>query len=370
MVIDHKRILTNAHVVLYASQIQVQANQSGTMVSATVETVAPDMDLAVLKLEDDTFFDSHPALAWAKAMPQTESPVMVYGYPLGGSGLSITKGIVSRVEFASYGSVGGLRIQIDAAINAGNSGGPAVVGNKMIGLAYSRLVGNAQNIGYIIPCEEIELFLRSITNAQYKSKLVMPDEVQGLGNSTLRSFLHLDNSVHGVVVTQPDSSDPDYPLKKWDVITKANGTPLDDEGMIILDNDLRVFFKYLLQKKVTEGKFSLSVLRSGKEIEVELPVAGNRPRLIPELKGAYPSYFVYGPMVFSTATSEFVNGLSAGNQGAFRLAILGTFSSPLVSRMGDKPGFNGEALVVVSSPFFPHRLSKVLPILLWRWSRR
>ena len=59
--------------------------------------------------------------------------------------------------------VSGLRIQTDAAINPGNSGGPAIAGDKMIGLAFSRL-GDADNIGYIIPNEEIDLFLRDIAD--------------------------------------------------------------------------------------------------------------------------------------------------------------------------------------------------------------
>src|SRR5664279_1253274 len=50
VVIEGKRILTNAHVVLYASQVQVQANQSGDKISATVESISPGIDLAVLKL--------------------------------------------------------------------------------------------------------------------------------------------------------------------------------------------------------------------------------------------------------------------------------------------------------------------------------
>jgi S1-C subfamily serine protease len=165
VVIEGKRILTNAHVVLYASQIQVQANQAGDKISATVEVVAPGIDLAVLKLDDESFFDSHPPLHRASTLPDVKDPVLVYGYPTGGTTLSITKGIVSRIEFTNYSyPVSGLRIQIDAAINPGDSGGPAVAGSSMIGLAFSHL-GGAENIGYIIPCEEIELFLKGAPRA-------------------------------------------------------------------------------------------------------------------------------------------------------------------------------------------------------------
>ena len=58
-VISGHRIITNAHVVLYASQIQIQANQAGDKLSATVEAVAPGIDLAILKVDDESFFDTH-----------------------------------------------------------------------------------------------------------------------------------------------------------------------------------------------------------------------------------------------------------------------------------------------------------------------
>ena len=178
------------------------------------------------------------------------------------------------------------------------------------------------------------------------------------GNPTLRSFLKLSSSVNGVIVTGPDSTDPDYPLKKWDVITKIGSTPLDIQGMVNLDNNLRVSFKYLVQKTARNGKLPLTVVRDGKEMPVELPVANDRPRLILDLNGSYPPYFVYGLLVFSTATTEFIHGLMTGNFGGGRMTLLGVSGSPLMTRLGDKPAFEGESLVVVSSPLFPHKLSK------------
>src|SRR5215470_18778675 len=64
VVIDGKRILTNAHVVRYASQIYVQPNQSADLISARIEAMTPSMDLAVLKLDDESFFNNRETLAF------------------------------------------------------------------------------------------------------------------------------------------------------------------------------------------------------------------------------------------------------------------------------------------------------------------
>jgi len=358
IVIKGKRILTNAHVVSYASQIQILANQAGDKLSATVEYIAPGIDLAVLKLDDETFFDSHPALEMSTNLPQIKDPVMAYGYPEGGTSLAITKGIVSRIEFASYHYfVGGLRIQIDAAINPGNSGGPAVVGDKMIGLAFSHL-GRADNIGYIIPVEEIQTFLADIADGHYDGKPAIHDEFQTLENSALRKFLKLDKSVSGMVVHQPFSDDPNYPLKEWDVITHIGDLPVDDQGMIKVGDNLRLHFVYGAQKVAKAGQVPLTIMRQGREINLELPVTSTRPQVIPELEGQYPSYFICGPIVFSEATKEFVRSMLGGEYTERMVGLLSVTGSPLLKRLYDKPAFAGERLVIISSPFFPHKLAE------------
>src|SRR5579862_7175452 len=111
VVIEGKRILTNAHVVTYASQIQVEGSQSGDKVPATLEAIAPGIDLAVLKLEDESFFSNRSPLPRASKLPQIKDAVFAYGFPTGGTTLSITRGIVSRIEFVGYSYLNsGLRI--------------------------------------------------------------------------------------------------------------------------------------------------------------------------------------------------------------------------------------------------------------------
>jgi S1-C subfamily serine protease len=349
VIIEGKRILTNAHVVLYASQIQVQAYQAGDKVSASVVAIAPGIDLALLKLDDEKVFDTHPPLPRAPELPDVKDAVMVYGFPTGGTNLSITKGIVSRIEFASYNRpVSGLRIQIDAAINHGNSGGPAVVGDKMIGLAFSTL-GGTQNIGYIIPNEEIELFLKDIADGKYDGKPALFEDLQTLENPALRAFLKLPADVQGIVVHEPYTRQGPSPLKTWDVITKIGDVPVDDQGMVQIGS-LRIRFAYLVQRLAKSGKVPLTVVRAGKAMTVQLPVSPAYPMLIPDKPGEYPPYFIYGPLVFSSATAGLMS------YGFREMGGAGMFTSPLVKRIVDPPAFPGEELVVVPSPFLPHKL--------------
>ena len=357
VVIEGKRILTNAHVVQYAGQVFIEPHQSSEKYTARVEAVSAGVDLAILSLEDESFFEKRPPLARSHELPEVKESVLVYGYPQGGSSLSITKGIVSRIEFAPYGDgASGLRVQVDAAINPGNSGGPALVNDKMIGLIFSRL-RESDNIGYIIPSEEIDLFLKDIEDGRYDGKPAMYDNLQTLENEALRGMLKLDKKATGMIVHDPaDPAGPAYPLKEWDLIAKIGDHEIDNVGMVQVKGNLRLRFQYLIQKLARDGKLPLTVVRQGKTLTLDLPVSARRPMLIESLHGRYPSYFVYGPLVFSPVTAEFTGALDRA--GPALVSVLGMIASPLVTRRSDRPRFDGEELVVVSGPMFPHKISK------------
>jgi len=352
VVIVGNRILTNAHVVRYASQIYVQPNQSARRIPARVEAESPAMDLAVLRLDDASFFEKRGAISFARELPRVKDTVNVYGYPTGGSELSVTQGIVSRIEYTDYYyQTSGLRIQVDAALNFGNSGGPAVTNGKLVGLVFS-LIQNAQNIGYLIPIEEIELFLADIVNGVYEGKPQMFDLIQTVENDSLRKKLRLPAGMNGVMVSEPYRSDADYPLKEWDVITHIGDTPIDADGKVSVRYDLRLSASYLVQKYTKNGILPLTVFRDGEVIKVGLPVRSRRELVIPYLMNTKPRYFILGPLVFSQSTQDFLERL--GNQTPTSLSRR---SSPLVTRRYDKPIYAGEELVVVASPMFPHRMT-------------
>ena len=363
VVITGKRILTNAHMVNHASQVFIKPNRSSEKLLASVESIAPGIDLAVLKLDDSGFFDVHPALPASGRIPSLQQTVYTYGYPEGGTELSTTRGIVSRIEFGEYyGTTEGLRIQVDAAINPGNSGGPAVVNGQMVGLVFSKLQ-QADNIGYIIPMEEIDLFLKDIQDGRYDGKPVLIDELQNLENEALRAQFKLDKNITGVLVRKITTREGKYPLQIGDVITQIINHSIDNSGMVHLEADRLIRFQYRIQQSVRNNKIMLTIVRDGKGLKVEVPVGPEHNRwLVPFLDSGYPSYFIYGPLVFTELTDQYVRSITyamtSNNDGADRVLNLLNAGNPIYTRYGERPVFPGERLVVVCHPMFTHKISK------------
>jgi S1-C subfamily serine protease len=354
-VIDGKRIVTNAHVVSYPSQIYVQPYQSSERFAAKVVAIGPAIDLAVLAVEDETFFDNRPALPLDEGLPRVKAAVNVYGFPVGGDQMSVTEGIASRVEYAAYYfGTGGLRIQIDAALNPGNSGGPAVSDGKVIGVAFSGL-SRADNIGYLIAAEEVRAFLADVADGKYDGKPRLYDEFQTAENDALRAWLKLPKEAGGCMITRIVGKESGGVIRERDVVTHIGPHALDRSGNVSLNDDLQVQFTYYIPKLAHDGVAPLTLWRDGQSVKVELPVPSRRARVVPFLDGAYPNYFVCGPMVFTTASAEMAAALSVDRRW---LSFLVGYKSPLLARINDEPAIEGEELVIVPAPFFSHRLSK------------
>jgi S1-C subfamily serine protease len=353
-VIEGKRILTNAHLVLYATEVQIQPRRGGSKIEAKVEALAPDMDLAILSVGDAKFFEKYPALVRTKKLPKVQENVVVYGFPVGGNDLAVTKGVVSRIGFGPYYQQGmGLIVQVSAAINPGNSGGPTLVGDQMIGIVFSRL-SEQQNIGYVIPNEEIDRFLQDIKRGPYTGKPVEAagTQFQRSENKALRGLLKLDDDARGVLIIPPPHRPADYPFQEFDLLTKIGPHEIDNDGMVQLPDDLRVGFYAVFDKLAKDNAVPVTVVRKGKRIETALPVTKADNRLIRDYRGEKPSYFIHGPLVFSPARADAISWYVRMRPD------LNSIQSPLFTRYSDRVRFPGEELVVVTSPLFSHKIAK------------
>jgi S1-C subfamily serine protease len=347
-VIDGKRILTNAHVVIYAGEVTVQGHRGGDRLTAKVVAIGLGIDLAVLSLEDESFFDKHPALSRAEKRPAASEPLVIMGFPPGGPSLAVSRGVVSRIEYSAYNNLTeGLRIQADAVAGPGNSGGPALVGNKMVGLVFRRI----QSAALIIPNEEINDFLDDVKDGRYDGKLRSIDHFQILRNESLRKKLGLKASDRGIMVTRPGRCNAGNPLREGDVLTRIGQADVDNEGQIDFEGGLRLPFTALVPRLARDGLVSIRILRDGKPTEGHLIATREDDRLIRSYQGQYPSYFVYGPLVFSAALDPACSTYAEGNP----MAMIG---SPLVARASDRVTFPGEELVVVTAPMLAHPMMR------------
>jgi putative serine protease PepD len=165
IVLDTKGdILTNAHVIAGAQQMQVTLS-SGQTVAATLVGSNTAADLAVIRINVPVS-GLHPVTLGDSTAVQVGDSVYAIGSPFGLSG-TLTEGIVSNLNqggSASNGNLAGL-IQTDAAINPGNSGGPLVnAAGQVIGInnsIESPVNGNV-GVGFAIPINQVKQLLPSL----------------------------------------------------------------------------------------------------------------------------------------------------------------------------------------------------------------
>ncbi len=299
-IIGNNKILTNAHVVSNARRLLVTVHGSPVKYPAKVEYVAHDCDLALLSVADFKDFESFPRFEFGD-VPELESQVRVIGYPIGGERLSVTRGVVSRIDFQPYSHTRAdshLVVQIDAAINPGNSGGPVVQDGKVVGVAFQGLT-KADNTGYIIPTPVVRRFLKDVEDGNYDHYVDLGISEFPLHNSAMRRALGLPNDNKGVLITNivPNSSS-DGILKPGDVLVSLNGHGVDSAGMIDMDGEV-VNLNEIVERKFTGDKVAARFLRDGSwnDVEIELkPLRWSQMYAIQYEKT--PRYLVFAGLVF------------------------------------------------------------------------
>ncbi|KAH7434289.1 hypothetical protein KP509_06G009600 [Ceratopteris richardii] len=303
--ISGKKLLTNAHCVEHHTQVTVRRTGDDTKYIATVLAIGSDCDLALLAVKDDAFWMDAKPLEFGP-LPNLQDAVTVIGYPLGGTTVSVTKGVVSRIEVTSYahGDSELLAIQIDAAINPGNSGGPAFNDDgDCVGIAF-QAHDNADNIGYVIPTPVIHHFLKDYNkHGHYTGFPSLGLVFQTLSNPDLRKFLYMKPEQKGILVQKVEPLSPSKEiLKEGDVILSFDGVPISNEATVPLRPGERIALSFLVSQKFTGDTAVLGVLRDGKEIELMTTL---RPPslLIPvHLKNRQPTYFIIAGFVFTAVT--------------------------------------------------------------------
>jgi S1-C subfamily serine protease len=317
-VVDGKRIMTNAHVVSNARFLTISKEGDPNPYLAKVLDIAHDCDLALLSVENPAFFKGTAPLEFG-GIPEIESVVSAYGYPLGGTRLSVTRGIVSRIDFQPYSHSGmdsHLTIQIDAAINPGNSGGPVMQNGKVVGVAFQGYSGDvAQNVGYMIPTPVIQRFLKDVKDGHYDRYVDLALTYRNLFNPASRRALGLEDETTGVQVCSVYSGGAaDGFVKPGDVILKIDGHTVSSDGTIPLENEA-VPLDEVVERKFKGEKVQLDILREGKPMALTVPLNEPWPfKLQSNLYDEKPRFVVAGGLVFQPVDQNFMEAHDPSDQ--------------------------------------------------------
>jgi S1-C subfamily serine protease len=310
--IGKKRILTNAHIISDARFLLVQKDGDPTRYPAKVSFVAHDCDLATLTVDDERFFKGMQPMAFANRIPELDEQVTVLGYPLGGARLSITRGVVSRIDYNTYSHSAvdqHLVLQVDAAINPGNSGGPVLIGNQVVGLAFQGLA-RAENIGYAIPLPVIRHFLDDISDGVYHGYPELGVAYLELSNKALQEDLAVPKGHAGVVVYYVDPfGSANGVLKPGDVLLSIDGQNIAHDGTIRLNGDV-VIFPEILERKQWGEAVELVVWRDRSKQKLNVPLTNPAdPFLYRNLYDVKPRYYIHGGLVFCPLTRPYLQSV-------------------------------------------------------------
>lgn len=253
-------ILTNYHVVKGAQEISVTLSNDVTT-TAQIVNYDENQDVAMIKITDESVKIPATVELGDSDSLQPGEEVIAIGTPLSTElSSTVTKGIISATSrsVAVESGVTMNLIQTDAAINAGNSGGPLVnTKGEVVGINSSKISGEAvEGIGFSIPINDIKDKIESLS----KPILNLGISVRTI-DEALSKQLNMEQGLYVVEVTEFSSAEK-AGLKAGDIIVKADG------------NRITTFdeFKAVKNGKEEGDDISLEVIRNGesKTINVKL----------------------------------------------------------------------------------------------------
>ena len=338
-----REIVCNAHGVVNCTSIRIRKYGESKKYNAKIKYIGHDCDLAILTVLDNKFWRSCTFIEFLNITPSLQDTITVLGYPKGGDDLSVTQGVVSRVGFTNYSHslMYLLTIQIDAAINDGNSGGPCLdINGKVIGVAFQG-INDADNIGYCIPVRVVNHFIKYMKNGNKKYIIpCLPVVYSSIENYSMKQYLKMikpknnktkddktkdteqhdkqekkqeekedyqgvdddddeEEEMQGILVDKIyPFTDAANKLKKQDVILEIDGTEIGDDGTISYGKNSRIDLNYIITNKFDGDNVKLKILRNGEIENVDITLKKNNGLCRIHLYNEQVDYFIFGGLVF------------------------------------------------------------------------
>ena len=302
-IIAGNRILTNAHVVANETFIEVKRYGKTKRYEAEVEFISHQADLALLRVKDKTFFEGSKALEFG-TLPSIQQKIAVYGFPMGGNSLSASTGIVSRIEHNRYAHSREifLSIQIDAAVNPGSSGGPAISDGKIVGVVMQQ-IKKSQNLGYLVPTQVVKHFLKDVKDGKYDGFAHIGVSSIKMENEALRKVYKMGKEMTGIMLMDiSEVSSLHDILKDGDILLSVDGHQVQNDGTVEFMPEQYTSYMYYIDQKQLSEEVELEILRDAKKIKLKIVLENiaDDDLLVDTIEhDKMPKYLIYGGYVFS-----------------------------------------------------------------------
>jgi S1-C subfamily serine protease len=306
--LGNNEILTGAHVINQATFIQVQKLSSPNKAIAKIKSICHDCDLALLHVEDESFLEDLVP-AEVGELPELNDQVKVIGFPMGGEQVSITNGVVSRVDMNTYSHSWRylLCITIDAAINPGNSGGPVFgLNGEIVGVAFQKNM-NAENCGQMVPPPVIHTFLKEARSGkEFVSFPSLGILMQALENKELRHYFKVPQDESGMLINTVSFDSSCYTiLKPGDILHQIGPYPISNMGTIMYSGKHRTKSAAALSDLCVGDSITLKFSRQG-EMHTQDVILKPMSVLAPSEEGIANRYLIYGGLVFQPLTRKYL----------------------------------------------------------------
>lgn len=268
-------IVSNAHVATNSAHLSLRFPDDHKYYETRVLALNHVSDLALLTVDDEEFWKRAVAFELGDTARMRDH-ITVAGYPMGGEEISITDGKITRTEVGSY-CHSGIKLyhqQTDAAVNPGNSGGPALQENKVVGVAF-QIDAGGDGLNYIIPKVILEHFLKDYLHHNNFGFPHISIACQSLINPILREYFGMSGTRSGVRVVNVDPlSSAEGVLQIDDIILSIDGISISNDGMVRLPElGERVNFHHLINRKFVGDEISVRVLRNKHEKTVKIKLS-------------------------------------------------------------------------------------------------
>jgi len=307
-VIAGGRILTAAHVVNDQTFVQVRPNGTARKFRARVTFVSHLADLALVEVDDPGFHEGVVPLGLGD-LPAVRDQVAAYGFPNGGDTLSITSGIVARVEHEPYLHSGEslLALQMDAAIAPGSSGGPVVDKGRLVGVAMQGFKDS--KIGCAVPAPVIRQFLDDVADGRLDGIPLLGVGLQKLENAALKASLGVPAGETGVLVRQVLAGPAAGVLHEGDVLVSLGGMAVGDDGTVEFRPRERTDVSYVTDLLQVGATVPVRYLRDGQVREQQLKLSRARGDgcLVPRIFDRGADYYLFGGLAFVGLTRNLLD---------------------------------------------------------------